>query len=204
MEIDQLIKKVEPDIRRLKDMKEVVYDEEWLKTADPELPIYYMYRGVDEKADLRYDITILPALMLGQEFTKTLGHYHKNVGEIYIVLEGEAFCLMQKREKGEEGKISDAYFIKEKKGDVIAIPPRYAHFTINYSSQDLKLANWSFKNCPFDYEPVRRKKGACYYYTKSGWIKNKNYEVIPPLREEKPLKSIPDNLDFLKDFSEEN
>jgi len=199
-----LIKKVNPDIRRLKDMKEVVYDEQWLKNTDPELPIYYMYRGVDEKDDLRYDITILPSLMLGQEFTKTLGHYHKNLGEIYVVLEGEAFYLMQKREKGEEGKISDAYFIQGKKGDVIVIPARYAHFTINYSSQDLKMANWSFKDRSFDYEPVKRKKGACYYYTKSGWIKNKNYQVIPPLREEKPLKSIPDNLDFLKEFSEEN
>ena len=204
MEIDQLIKKVNPDIRRLKDMKEVVYDEQWLKNTDPELPIYYMYRGVDEKDDLRYDITILPALMLGQEFTKTLGHYHKNFGEFYVVLEGEAFYLIQKKEKGEEKKISDAYFIKGKRGDVIVVPPRHAHFTINYSSQDLKMANWSFKNCPFDYEPVRRMKGACYYYTKSGWIKNKNYQVVPPLREEKPLKSIPDNLDFLKDFSEEN
>jgi len=204
MEIDQLIKKVKPDIRKLKDMKEVVYDEEWLKTADPELPIYYMYRGVDEKDDLRYDITIIPPLMLGQEFTKTLGHYHKNFGEIYIVLEGEAFYLMQKREKDEEGKISDVYFIKGKKGDVIVIPPRCAHFTINYSSVDSKMANWSFKNCPFDYEPVRKMQGACYYYTRSGWIKNKNYEVIPNLREEKPLKSIPDNLDFLKEISEKN
>jgi oxalate decarboxylase/phosphoglucose isomerase-like protein (cupin superfamily) len=41
-------------------------------------------------------------------------------------------------------------------------------------------------------------KGGCYYYTKSGWVKNKNYEKTPELRFEKPLKSIPKNIDFLK------
>ena len=41
-------------------------------------------------------------------------------------------------------------------------------------------------------------KGAGYFYTKRGWIKNKNYAKIPKLRIEKPLKSKPKNLDFLK------
>ncbi|MCX6760575.1 MAG: glucose-6-phosphate isomerase [Candidatus Nealsonbacteria bacterium] len=203
MEVEKLIKKVEPDIRRLKDMKDVIFDKEWYKTADPELPIYYMYRGIERKGDLRYDITIIPPQTLGQEFTKTLGHYHKNYGEIYIVLEGEAIYLMQKREKREEGKISDVYFIKAKKGEAIIIPPQHAHFTINPSLKDLKMANWNIDSCPFDYEPVKRKKGACYYYTKSGWVKNENYEIVPVLREKQPLKTIPKNLDFLKEPKKE-
>jgi oxalate decarboxylase/phosphoglucose isomerase-like protein (cupin superfamily) len=41
-------------------------------------------------------------------------------------------------------------------------------------------------------------QGACYYYTKNGWIKNENYKNVPPLRFEESLKSEPTNLDFLK------
>jgi len=41
-------------------------------------------------------------------------------------------------------------------------------------------------------------KGAGYFYTKSGWIKNKNYGKVLQLRFERPLKSKPKNLDFLK------
>jgi len=40
-------------------------------------------------------------------------------------------------------------------------------------------------------------QGACYFYTKSGWIKNKNYKFVPKIRFEKPLKEKPKNLDFL-------
>jgi len=199
MEVEKLIKKVEPDIRRLKDIKDVIFDEEWYKTADPELPLYYMYRGIEKKDGLRHDITVIPSQTLGKEFIKTLGHYHQKYGELYNVLEGEAIYLLQKREQGEEGKISDVYFINAKNGQAIIVPPQYAHFTINASLNDLKMANWNIDPCPFDYEPVKRMKGACYYYTKSGWVKNMKYEIVPLLREEQPLKAMPQNLDFLKE-----
>ena len=82
MEIN--LKDKTPDIRHLNDMKDVIYDKEWLKTAS-NLELYYMYRKLEEKDGLKYDITIIPAQMLGKEFTKTKGHEH--VGpypEIYM------------------------------------------------------------------------------------------------------------------------
>jgi len=102
--------------------------------------------------------------------------------------------LMQKQE-GQE--IEDVYAIKAKKGDVAIIPSYYGHVTINQSKKDLKMANWVSDNCESDYQPFLKKQGACYFYTKNGWIKNKNYKKIPKLRFEKPLKSMPKNLDFL-------
>ena len=39
--------KLKPDVRYLEDMKDVVYDKEWLKTA-PNLELYYMYRDLAE------------------------------------------------------------------------------------------------------------------------------------------------------------
>lgn len=187
------LKNKTPDIRYLYDMKDVIYDKEWLKTA-PNLELYYMYRSLEEKNGLKYDITIIPAQMLGKEFTKTKGHEH--VGpypEIYIVLEGEAIYLMQKQDV-----IEDVYAVKAKKGDVIIIPSYYAHITINASNQDLKMADWMAIEAKSNYDPIQKMQGACYFYTIDGWIKNKNYKQIPELRFEEPKKSIPKDLSFLK------
>ena len=60
------------------------------------------------------------------------------------------------------------------------------------------MANWVSKKCKSDYGPIEKKRGACYFYTKSGWIKNKNYKRVPELCSKKPKKSMPKNLDFLK------
>ena len=188
------LKNKKPDIRRLYDMKEVLCDQKWLKTA-PNLELYYMYRGIKEKNNLRYDITVIPSRMLGKEFVKTKGHKHLGkYGEIYMVLEGEAIFLMQKIK---EKRVEDVYAVKSKKGDVVIIPPYYGHVTINSSFKDLKMADWISKNCQSDYQLFEKMRGACYYYTKKGWIKNKNYKEVPELRFEKPRKTIPKDLSFL-------
>lgn len=192
MEVD--LENRTPDIRRLSDMRDVVYDKEWLQQA-PDEELYYMYRGIKEKDGLRYDITVIPSKMLGEEHVKTKGHEHVgNYGEVYVVLEGEAIFLMQ---KGKE-EIEDVFAIKAKKGEVAVIPPNYAHITINPSDKDLKMANWMAKEAKSNYKPIQEKQGACYFYTKKGWIKNKNYNKVPELRFQEPLGAVPENLEFLK------
>lgn len=191
------LKNLTPDIRKLSDMKNVLYDQEWLKTAgNPEL--YYMYRGIEEKKGIRYDITIIPPAMLGSEFVKTKGHYHiETYQEVYTVVEGEAIYLMQKKNNKEE--IEDAYAVKAQKGDTVIVPSFYGHITINPSeTQELKMANWVSPQCQSDYSLYEKLRGACYYYLKTGWIKNENYKSVPELRFEEPLKSIPQDLSFLK------
>ena len=184
-----------PDVRYLDDMRKVLYDKKWAKTA-PNFELYYMYRGLKKKKGLRYDITIIPPKMLGKEFVKTKGHYHiGSYGETYSVLRGKAIYLMQKEKRG---KIIDAYYIKAKKGEHIVIPPHYAHITINPSlSEELKMANWVSEKCMSDYKKIEKKRGACYCYTKSGWVKNKNYKRVPKLHFKRPKKSMPKNLSFL-------
>ena len=175
------------DIRFLNDMKKVLYDQEWAKNAH-NFELYYMDRGLEKKDELRYDITTIPSRMLGKEFVKTKGHDHiGKYGEAYMVLEGEAIYLMQKYDKLE---IQDVYAVKAQKGDVVAIPPYYGHISINPSNKTLKMANWVSEECKSCYHLFQKKQGACYYYTKSGWIKNKKYKNIPELRFEKPLKNI--------------
>lgn len=198
------LKNLTPDIRYLHDMKQVLYDQEWLKSAS-NFGLYYMYRGIEEKNELRYDITIIPQRMLGKEFAKTKGHYHiGKYQEVYTVLEGQSIYLMQKKRDNIENEIKDVYAVKCQKGDVIVIPSDYGHITINPSqTEELKMANWISKDCKSDYSLFEKLYGACYYYlaTADGgvnWIKNENYKFVPELRFEESLKSISDNLDFLK------
>lgn len=173
------LKNIKPDVRYLKDMKDVVYDKEWFKKAPKHMELYYMYRGVKNKGGLRYDITIIPAKMLGKEFVKTKGHQHLKCQETYTILKGEAIFLIQKA-KGKN--IKKVFAIKAKKGDDIAIPPEHDHVTINPGSKELKLANWISEKSKHDYSHIKKSAGACYFYTKEGWIKNKNYTKVPKLR----------------------
>lgn len=203
------LKNLTPDARKLSDMKDVVYDQEWLKTRPkgyPDFDVYYMYRNLKEDNGLKYNITITMPKMLGDEFPKTKGHAHiGNFQEIYVVLGGEAIYLMQKT----NGDIvEDVYVVKAKKGQAAIIPACYGHVTINPSDIELKTGDWTSINCKSDYSLFEKLHGACYYYilrdpkgTPSGqasWIKNENYKSVPELRFEEPLKSIPENLDFLK------
>jgi len=190
-----VIKQIKPQVRYLNEMKNVLYDQKWAKTA-PNLKVYYIYRGVKKKNSLRYDITVVPPRMLGKEFVRTKGNRNsKNFQELYMVLKGKAIFLMQKA----KGKIiENIVAIEAKNRKCVIFPPKYAAIIINPSKKELKIANWvSVKNKNV-YEELEKMKGAGYFYTKSGWIKNKNYAKVPPLRFEKPLKSLPSDLSFLK------
>jgi glucose-6-phosphate isomerase len=185
---------LKPDVRHLSDMENVLYDKDWAAKS-PNLELYYMYRGVEEKDDIRYDITVIPSQMLGQEFVKTKGHQHcGDFQEIYSVLEGKAIFLMQKQNNG---RIEDVFAVQAQSGQSIVIPSGYGHVTINPDETELKMSNWVNKKCVGDYGVFEKLTGACYYYTKSGWIKNKNYQEVPELRFEEPLKSAPTDLNFL-------
>ncbi len=179
---------IKPEIRYLKDMGDVLMD----NSQKDNPPLYYMYRGIKEENNLRYDITVIPPRFIGDEFVKTKGHCHcGNYEELYIVLKGEGIFLMQKD--------SDSYFVKVKQGQSIVVKKGYSHITINPSKNTvLEMANWVSKDCKSDYKQLQEKKGAYYYYTKKGWIKNQNYKQVPELREEEPLNEIPKDLTFLK------
>ena len=190
-------KSKKPSIRYLNNMREVIYDKKWLKDA-PNFEVYYMYQGVKIKKGIRQNVTVFPPLRLGKEFSKTKGHEHKNnYGEVYKVTEGKAIFLLQKR-KPMSKKIEDVYAVKANKNEIVVIPSRYGHLTINPTNKTLETRDWSYKGCKSDYSFYEKMGGGCYYYITSGWIKNNNYKKVPRLRFEKPLKKLPSNLNFLK------
>jgi len=184
------------EIRKLNDMREVLADKNFAKNLSDK-DLYYMYRGLKTDGELRYDETIVKATMLGNEFNKTKGHYHIGAyPEIYMVLEGKAIYLLQKRDTN--NNLEDIYYVEVNAGECAIMPPFYGHVTINPSAtQDLKMANWISDNCKSDYSPYVELQGAGYYYTQTGWVKNENYKSLPELRQEQPLKETPKDLSFL-------
>lgn len=71
-------------VHTMNELKPVLYDVASCRNIDLQLPVYATYRnlcGTTEqhillKHDLRYDVTIMPPLMLGEEYAKTIGHIH--------------------------------------------------------------------------------------------------------------------------------
>lgn len=186
--------KVKKEIRYLNDMREVLYDKKWLKTAK-NFPVYYMYRGVKEKNGLRYDITLIPPRMLGKEFVKTKGNRNsKSFPELYTVLEGEAIFLLQKMK---EKTVKEVLAIKTQRNEWAIASSDYIVVTINPSKKRLRMGNWVSEKNKNIYGEIEPFGGMAYFYTKDGWIKNKNYKKVPKLRFKKPLKVAPKNLDFL-------
>lgn len=197
-------KRVKPGIRRLYDMKDVIYDREWLSRAD-NFDLYYMYRELSlgrndalnmKEHGLRYDITVIPPNMMGCEYVKTAGHYHPNLPgtnitypEIYEVLNGEAEYMMQ---KPDNDRIKDVILIKANPGDKVIIPPGYGHLTINTSNKVLKMSNWVARDFDSIYSPIKEKGGGAYFILKDRIVKNPGYKEVPEMRIMKPanLKEI--------------
>jgi len=183
------MRKVKPHVRKLYDMKDVVFDRRWLSDAkDREL--YYMYRELSL-------ITIIPPQMMGCEYVKTAGHYHPCVPhtdvsypELYEVLEGEAHYLLQ---KCEEDAITDAILIKAGEGEKVIIPPGYGHITINASLRRLRMANWVARDFESLYAPIREKGGGAYFFLDRGIVQNPSYVQVPEIRLCKPanIKGLP-------------
>lgn len=203
------LEKLNPDTRELKDIEDVVWDKEWLKTAES-FELYYMYRDLAESKEeydkifannLRYDITVIFPKMLGREFNKTFGHDHPIVPgtaitypEFYEVLEGEAIFLLQ---DSINETIKDVYAIKAKTGDKVIIPPNYEHLIINASDKNLKTCNWVCRTFGSNiYKPFKQRHGFSYYALKDingiKWFKNENYTTIPELK----LKEANNLYDF--------
>lgn len=198
MEFEFGTRRVEPLVRRLFDMRDVIYDREWLSKAN-NIGLYYMYRDLSlsrkdaltiKENRLRYDITVIPPRMLGCEFVKTAGHYHPLVKdtaltypEIYEVLSGEATYLLQKLE---DDGVKDVILIKAGTGDKVIIPPNFGHITINSSNKVLKMANFVERDFVSMYKPIKEKGGGAYFILDSGIVKNPRYGEVPEVRLLKP------------------
>lgn len=152
------------DTRTVSQMRGVLRDD-----VPGDNDVYYMYRNVYKKDDIRYDITLILPEALGSECAKTHGHYHppsdggEAYPEIYQVLRGSAIFILQK--KNESGTV-DVVVVDAKEGDVVLMPPDYGHISINNGEGPLVMANLVYEKFESEYGDVKGSKGAAYYYLK--------------------------------------
>jgi len=184
-----------PLVRMFKDLKPVLYDAASCKDFDPGMVLYTVYRGLypDEhgrallmKHDLRYDVTVMPSVMLGREYVKTIGHEHQIVEgvwsdpEVLEVLEGEASFLI---ERYKEEEVADVSLVTAHEGDVVIVPPYSGHVTINVSSKELVVGNLVSQYCLERHERfVMRRGGSYYLLEKRQLVKNASYGSVPEVR----------------------
>ena len=182
-------KKREFTTRTVGDMRDVLFSKVDL---EDDTVLYYMFRNVAPEPDaqifkkhnIRYDITVMLPIELGLEFNKTYGHYHplvnkKSYPEIYEVLQGKAYYLLQRKI---DENVDRAILVVAEKGDKVLIPPNYGHVTINPTKETLIMANLVFDGFKSEYGDYREKGGACYYITTDKqYIPNKRYGDVPTL-----------------------
>jgi glucose-6-phosphate isomerase len=206
---------VEPKTRPFSDAKKV-----YLGEINLEDELYYMYRyfekGLDKKtfeqSDCEYDITVLNAGKVGDEFIKTKGHYHSLVPntdisypEVYEVIEGNIEYLIQKRPN--DDKETEVVIIEAQKGDKIIVPPNYGHVSMNLGKEPAVESNLQKRDLPAvaDYGGFEYYKGGAMYRTEVGWKENKEYVVksvkyVTP--KEKPEWGLEKNKPLYSSFIE--
>ena len=209
MLFDKDLKSSQPAIRSIDQMREVLLDRDIQEPGE----LYYMYRGIYrlpdksilERHKLRYDVTVIKPLCLGKEFMKTAGHYHPgNFGELYEVVSGRCFCLLQQPNLEDYRIIQETIFVEAGAGQKIVIPPGFGHILINPGPDYLVTSNWVSSCFASEYELYKKAGGATYFVTTSkrkpqitphlgisvGIMKNPHFKEVANISFVQPAKEI--------------
>ncbi|MBI4050005.1 MAG: hypothetical protein HY398_00990 [Candidatus Doudnabacteria bacterium] len=187
----------------------------------PRREVYFIYRDVRRDGDaeklknagLQYDLTVLPPGRIGNEFIKTIGHYHPykpgtrvRYPEVYEVIHGRAFFILQSASDDFE-RLREVYVVEAGRGEKVLVPPGFGHMSINPTPDALVLANLQARGNHGLYEPYESHHGAAFYMTasarlsKSGratpdyeFTPNLAYNALPPLQHKRPRELPQYNL----------
>lgn len=192
-------------VRTAREMKEYTADPAATASQDT---IYTVYRNLARSEDaaaidtsgLRYDITVIPPGFFtgrSREFFRTAGHYHVpatsiEYPEVYEVLSGHAYWLIQRPRPGAPSDLEEIYAIEAVAGEKALMPPGFGHITVNAYSEPLVTANWIGKSTRYDYQPYRELRGGGYWLLESSspetieFENNANYHTVPELKKLRP------------------
>ena len=130
-----------------------------------------------EQMHLLYGVVTYAAGRLGKEPIRSQGHIHwvsKYSGwstpEVYEIWEGEAIIYMQEYAEDNPGRCFAVY---AKAGDVVIVPPYWAHATISANPEHpLTFGAWCDREYGFEYDGVRSHKGIAWFplFDKDGKI----------------------------------
>jgi glucose-6-phosphate isomerase len=195
LDFGEKVLKVPPQIRFFSEVRDFFRDKKANFSKGDIL--YYMYRGVAKKSDSdffkkrnwRYDLTVILPGLIGEEFNKTIGHFHnfaegKNFSypEVYQVIFGKALFLIQKINYQNE-EVEKVWIIEASQGDKVVIPRQenflFGHTTVNIGNDFLVLANLQNLFTIADYSFYRQNRGAIYYVLHNPNKNSKEYLLIP-------------------------
>ncbi len=197
-------REIKPMIRWISDLKKVLMRPEAIKE---DFPAYLMYRDLPPLTHswARFDLTVIPSWEVGGELAKTKGHYHlpvdgKYLPEVYFVHSGEAKFLLQKR-GASTYEIEDFLVVRAREGSIVTVPPGYGHVIVNTGGDVLVMSNVIDRRVEPDYGTYELTRGAAYYVTREGMIRNDSYASAPKPRYEEPNKLEGSLMDLLSDES---
>lgn len=103
-----------------------------LAQGDPLLYEVYEIRRPENSGELLHGVTVLKPGKVGSEYFMTKGHFHAvlETGEVYYCLQGAGRIVMETPE-------GDWNIQSFNAGDVVYVPPRWAHRTVNVGAADL-------------------------------------------------------------------
>jgi len=178
-----------PEYRRLDSIRGSLLDP---SCAGPD-PVYAIAMDVGKRgheAELRkrrllYGIVTYAAGRLGSEPVRSQGHVHRasahsgwSPPEVYEIWRGRAIVYMQEFVADDPGR---CFAVAGEPGDVIVVPPGWAHATISADSATaLTFGAWCDRDYGFEYDKVRSRRGLAWYPRLDGdggihWHRNPHY-----------------------------
>lgn len=184
----------------------------------------YMEKAIDEelikKHDLMVDATVINPGKVGEEFVKTVGHYHGIIPgliisypEVYEAVSGQFEYLLQSTPDS-EGKV-DVIWVLAEAGEKVIMPPNWGHVSMNVGNEPALEVDVQKRDNPdaSNYSLFKDNQGGAFYRTENGLEANANYKInsvriVRPIEKpewgivkNKPLyQSVienPDKFDFL-------
>lgn len=154
------------------------------------------------KRDLLFGVVSYAAGKIGREPVRSQGHVHavsKSCGsstpEVYEIWDGEAFIYMQETTDDTPGR---CYAVYAKAGDVVIVPPYWAHMTVNANpNKPMTFGALCVRDYGYVYDGVRKHHGLAWFplINEKGqitWVKNDSYItdslIITVAREYKEFK----------------
>lgn len=142
--------------RYLSQMKDMYNDveaaEKMIDQGDPVVYEFYEMGAPEEAGDLAFGTSITYPGKVANEYFMTKGHFHTilETAEVYYVLQGEGYMLLENPE-------GDVILQPLSQGQALYVPKRYAHRTVNTGNTPL-ITFFTFRgDAGHDYGTIETK-----------------------------------------------
>ena len=146
---------------------------------DPVYQVFSLETADGQDSNWANQTVLVPGL-IGQEYTKTFGHYHPDDSpvETYKLTTGEGVLVLHKKD------LSVVYLVKAEVGDEIKITNQFGHAWSNVGQVPLiSFDDWRDGHSPGDYDQIKEKQGMAYYLVAEGdqvkVVANSHYQNLP-------------------------